>query len=383
MKNKKVYFENLDGLRFICFLMVFFYHSFYTEVASVSINPVYHFFSRSGITANGNLGVNIFFVLSGFLITYLLIQEKKLIGQIDLKKFWLRRILRIWPLFYFCVFFGFVCFPFFKSLFGEVPNEPASIGYYLTFLNNFDMIRVDPDATMLAVLWSVAVEEQFYFIWPIILFFLPVKRYWIAFSSVILTSIVFRALNDTTVLHEFHTLSCVGDMAVGAFGAWIVNERPNFKERIVRLKRYQIGLIYSIFIIIFFFRAELLYSTHFVRIFERPFIALVILAIILEQNYAENSLFKLSNFRTISKLGVMTYGLYCLHTICIYVVQTLTSKFGLNVKLWEVLVLEPSITFILSIIVSYISFTYYETPFLKLKEKMAYITRVSPVKVLN
>ena len=190
MKTNKVYFENLDGLRFVCFFLVFIYHSFYTQNDYISDAFVYKFVKQF-LFANGNLGVNIFFVLSGFLITYLLIQEKKLRGQIDLKKFWFRRILRIWPLFYLCVFFGFVCFPLLKSSFGEAPAEPASLGYYLTFLNNFDFIKVIPDATSLGVLWSVAVEEQFYLIWPLVLFLLPIKRYWIAFVSVILVSLNF------------------------------------------------------------------------------------------------------------------------------------------------------------------------------------------------
>jgi peptidoglycan/LPS O-acetylase OafA/YrhL len=167
--TKKVYFENLDGLRFLCFLSVFFFHSFHTDYASIQSSNLYHFIRRD-LFGNGNLGVNFFFVLSGFLITYLLIEEKRLNGQIDIKKFWIRRILRIWPLFYFCVVFGFYIFPFLKTAFGQHPNETASIGYYLTFTNNFDFIKKGlPDASILGVLWSVAIEEQFYFVWPIVL----------------------------------------------------------------------------------------------------------------------------------------------------------------------------------------------------------------------
>jgi peptidoglycan/LPS O-acetylase OafA/YrhL len=93
--TKRVYFENLDGLRFLCFLSVFFFHSFHTDFDSIRATDTYHFIKRD-IFGNGNLGVNFFFVLSGFLITYLLIEEKNLNGQIDIKRFWLRRILRIW-----------------------------------------------------------------------------------------------------------------------------------------------------------------------------------------------------------------------------------------------------------------------------------------------
>src|SRR5205085_9627779 len=112
---------------------------------------------------NGNLGVNFFFVLSGFLITYLLIEEKKLTGKIHIGNFWIRRILRIWPLYFACVFIGFVLFPFAKHMAGGTSAETADPWYYLAFINNFDYIKKGlPDSPGLGVLWSVAIEEQFY-----------------------------------------------------------------------------------------------------------------------------------------------------------------------------------------------------------------------------
>jgi len=75
-EKKHVYFENLDALRFLSFLAVFFYHRFSTEFANVTPSQVYQFIKK-GVFGNGNLGVNFFFVLSGFLITYLLIAERK------------------------------------------------------------------------------------------------------------------------------------------------------------------------------------------------------------------------------------------------------------------------------------------------------------------
>ncbi|RKD86521.1 acyltransferase family protein [Mangrovibacterium diazotrophicum] len=381
MRTKNLYFENLDGLRFICFLLVFLYHSFNTEISSLGDSSVHRFVTQF-LFANGNLGVNIFFVLSGFLITFLLIQEKKLRGQIDIKKFWMRRILRIWPLFYLCVLFGFFCFPLLKSLFGEQSTEQASISCYLIFLNNFNFIKVIPDATSLAVLWSVAVEEQFYLVWPVVLFLLPLKKYWIAFSAVMVICIVFRALQDRPIIHEFHTLSCIGDMTVGAFGAWLVVEKDSFRERIGNLNKTEITILYIIFLIIFLFRGPLFYSTYIMRIVERPLIAVVLLFLILEQNYARNSFFKFSNFKAISKLGVITYGLYCLHLIAIVSVQTVTQVFGLNTNLWEVMLLEPTLALLLSILMAYLSFNFYERPFLKLKGKFTYISRVSPMKII-
>jgi len=371
-KQEKTYFENLDGLRFLCFLSVFFFHSFHSDFEYIKDNELYNLV-KVHIFGDGNIGVNFFFVLSGFLITYFLIEEKKKNYQIDLKKFWMRRVLRIWPLFYFCVFFGFFVFPIIKSAFGQTPDESASIWYYLTFLNNFDFINKDlPDASILGVLWSVAIEEQFYLLWPVILYLLPVRRFWIAFSSIIAISLAFRAFYDVPKMHEYHTLSCIGDMAIGSFGAWLIIVKPRVKDLFIYLKRSQILLVYAVFLMIFFFREELLHSTYLVRIFERSIIAVVALFVILEQNYARNSFFKLSRFRTISKLGTITYGLYCLQFIGILFATNITKLFGVNTELWQVLLLETAIALTATILLGKLSYHYLEKPFLRLKDKFAF-----------
>ena len=110
--KEKLFFPNLDGLRFFCFFIVFLYHcneAIFRRINNVDEKAVVNFLFQ-----NGNTGVNIFFVLSGFLITFLLIKEKELNGTIVLKNFYIRRVLRIWPLYYLCVFFGFVIFSYAK-----------------------------------------------------------------------------------------------------------------------------------------------------------------------------------------------------------------------------------------------------------------------------
>ncbi len=370
--DRKIFFENLDGLRFFSFLSVFLFHSFYTESILVQQNKFYLFLTDR-LFENGNLGVNFFFVLSGFLITFLLIEEKEKTGKINVVSFWVRRILRIWPLFYFAVFFGFYIFPFLKSLFGQVPNETANIEYYLLFLNNFDFIKNGlPDASILGVLWSVAIEEQFYFIWPMILYFFPVKKYWVPFMIIISLSIVFRSVTDSNLLNEHHTLSCIGDMAIGAFGAWLIR-KEKFKCIVENSKRYQIIIIYILFALIFLYRKEMFFDNSFLRIIERPIISLVILFIILEQNFSKKSFYKMSNFKTISKLGVITYGLYCLHFIGILITLTLMRILKLDDNLFNVIIVETLFSFLITIIVSKVSYRYFESPFLKLKERFAYI----------
>jgi len=365
----KTYFDNLDGLRFFCFLSVFLFHSFHTEIPAVKESGIFEFVKFS-LFGNGFLGVNFFFVLSGFLITYLLIKEKQRNGTIHIVNFWIRRILRIWPLYFACVFYGFVIFPYTKIIAGGTPAETANIWYYLGFISNFDYINKGlPDSPGLGVLWSVAIEEQFYLVWPVILSFFAVRKFWIPLISILIGSLVFRAFNDVYKLHEMHTLSCIGDMALGGLGAWLILQRTWFTEKMRNVPRYVIVLMYLAFAFVFLFRDEYLLSTYWLRIFERLIISSIMLFIILEQCYAKNSFYKMGNFKTVSRLGLLTYGLYCLHFILISLLVGVSKKLGTNTGTWQVILMEPAVSLVLTVIVSYISFRFFETPFLKLKER--------------
>ncbi len=375
LPQKRVFFENLDGLRFFCVLSVFLFHSFYSENKQITDHTLYHFV-KSDLFGNGNLGVNFFFVLSGFLITFLLIEEKKLKGNINLPYFWIRRILRIWPLFFFCVFFGFVIMPWLKGLFGQQSTETADPLYYFTFLSNFDVLKNGlPDASMLGVLWSVSIEEQFYLIWPVLIYLVPLRRLWIFFAGVILASILFRATSGNYLEHEIHTLSCMGDLAAGALGAWLIHFSDSFRSYFVNIKSWKLIALYSLIAALYFFRDELLYMNPGIRIFDRLFIAVLFLAVILEQSYAERSLFKLGKYSTISRLGVISYGMYCLHFIAILIIITITKLLALNDHLWEVLFFETPLAFFLTIAISILSYRFFESPFLKLKKRFAFITK--------
>ena len=86
--------------------------------------------------------MNFFFVLSGFLITYLLIKEKEFTGRIHVPNFYVRRVLRIWPLYYLCVIIGFIGFGLLKKYTGEPVMENANPWYYVFFAANFDLRSV-------------------------------------------------------------------------------------------------------------------------------------------------------------------------------------------------------------------------------------------------
>lgn len=371
-KPKAIFFPNLDALRFFCFLSVFFFHSFATTNPGILSSELYNFL-KGTLFANGNMGVNFFFVLSGFLITYLLLVEKRKHGKIALRKFYMRRVLRIWPLFYFCVFFGFILFPYFKELFGAQPNEKANPLLYLLFLNNLEMAREGlPDSSVLSILWSVAIEEQFYLFWPLIIGGLRTPFLPLAFVLIIIGSLVFRYQNSASEQAlEFHTLSCISDMTVGGLGAYLSLYAPRFRLFLTRMPRILIAMVYAGVVGLFLFRQIIFHESLLLRAVDRFVVSVFFLMVILEQNFSRTSFFKLKSLVKCSKLGQYTYGLYCLHMIGILITVTLLSALKLNTQLWQVLILEGGGSLLLTLLLAFISYNYFEKRFLLLKKNFS------------
>lgn len=375
-QKNKIFFPNLDGLRFMCFLAVFLYHcneTLFPKISNPKIISVLNFLFR-----NGNLGVNVFFVLSGFLITFLLIKEKEFKTTISLKNFYVRRILRIWPLFYLCVFLGFVVFPAIKYRTVPSPFELSDFWSYIFFAGNFNFIKIwpaPPDALNLLVLWSVAVEEQFYLTWPIILKYFSKKFYPYVFVTIILLTLIFRSFFITSypVLH-FHTLSVIGDMALGGLAAYACSTETRFKNFITNIKRSFIIVVYCVTAIMIFFKSYI-FSYILPLVFERFILGSLFAFVIVEQNFAKRSFFKFSRFRIVSGLGIYTYGLYCLHFFGILIVEKVVDKFQIPVSTLFPSGISALAALIITIFLSYLSYHLFEKWFLKLKDNFAFIIK--------
>ncbi len=370
----RVSFPTLDPLRAFCFFSVFLYHGFFSENPAITGDSAWRTV-KLDIFGNGNIGVNVFFVLSGFLITYLLIVERRYAKKVNVPKFWLRRALRIWPLYYACLAFGFLVFPWIKSKLGGVPNESADPLFYVLFLGNFDFLRHGlPDASILAVLWSIAVEEQFYLFWPLIMWIVPTRWYWAVFAAILVQSWIFRAFNTSNLAHEIHTLSCIGDMAMGAFAALLVSY-PRGVEWVKHWSKSTVLLIYLLFALGYFFRKELFMWSPAIQIFERSIIAFLAACLILHQTHGNGRFMKLPEKGPLASLGRISYGLYCLHFVGILIAIQVLKHFTLDVTTWQVLILQPILALAVTIIMAALSYRLLERPFLTIKKRFSYVSR--------
>ncbi len=371
-KKEKIFFPNLDGLRFFSFFSVYLFHVWLLLFDRYNLQGTGSRIVKF-LFQNGEIGVNFFFVLSGFLITYLLIREKNFTGNIHVGNFYIRRILRIWPLFYVCVLFGLVLYPLLKKVIGGELFEVAHPWTYFVFLNNFDFLKNGAPA-IISVLWSVAIEEQFYLFWPLLLGLFRLKNYKYLLFGIIAGSFIFRCFHyDNERILQFHTFAVIGDMALGGLFAYYSIFNDRFKQQITALSKGAIACIYLFAIILFLFRKEIFPGSWMV--IERIVIAIVFGLIILEQNFSKNSLFKMSSMKRISTWGIYTYGLYCIHVIAIIFVEIAFKRAGFDMQNPFILLLLSVVAFVLCMFMAFISYHYFEKRFLRLKDRFAFIVK--------
>lgn len=369
--NDKIFFPNLDGLRFFCFFVVFMVHSLVTESAVINNNPAQKFV-KFFVFESGFLGVNMFFVLSGFLITYLLIREKQQKKNIDIKKFYMRRVLRIWPLYFFCVFFGFVIFPMVKTFFGEVPNETANPIYYFFFLSNFDLINTrGADSSMLNILWSVSIEEQFYLVWPIVVYFTKPKKLWLVTVFIILGTLTIRYIYSFSFIEEIHTIYAATDLACGCLFACIASFKGKISKVLEQLPLFAYIGIHISCVALFLMYGQVSFGP--VEFLKRFIFAINFSLVIYLQCFSAHSLLALSKLKIISSLGKYTYGLYCLHMIAILAVTKTVFKIIHTENIYVMYLIELPLSLLLSIVISKVSYKYFESYFLRLKAKFTII----------
>jgi len=382
--SNKVFFPNLDGLRFFAFFLVFVNHA----TGSLGYNNHSETFAyiRSHFFWNGDLGVSFFFVLSGFLITYLLLKEKELSGKINIKNFYLRRVLRIWPLYFLIVAMCLLVFPMLENTLPKwfaigVSTDEINKWFYLTFTGNFDYIYNGINNFMIGILWSVSIEEQFYLFWPLIVAFVPTKYLLKIFLLIILGSIAFRFFyaQGNPMIIKYHSLSSISDLASGAVIAYLAFQKGVI-EWIEKMPKRGIVLVYFLLFILvplrFYSWKFGVYYNHVSSILPVIFSGLFVF-IILEQNFANNSFFKIKNWKLISSFGKYTYGMYCYHMIVFFVVLCIFHFTGIDLQQMSkyVFLFIVLISFFSTLLLSELSYHYFESFFLKLKNRFSFINK--------
>jgi len=257
--------------------------------------------------ANGWMGVDLFFVLSGFLITGILLDTKE--SEAYFKNFYARRCLRIWPLYYSLLLFMFVLVPLLRPSEAHIIFEKSSPWWaYPLFLQNF-LIPISTNAAgPLAITWSLAIEEQFYLVWAIVVrycSYVHVRR--IAIAVICLSP----ALRFYLSLHQVHlytnVFSRLDGLMAGSFLALVVRSEKFLPSRFVKLAWISLFIAAPLA----FVTAALNASWVVFSFTALASAAFVYLALFSAQKWLRLALTN----RFLVYTGIISYGLYLLHKI--------------------------------------------------------------------
>ena len=288
---------SLDGFRAISILLILFCHS--RLAAGFPNSPV-----LSDVARQAEVGVTVFFVISGFLITYLLLAEEGKNGSISLKAFYIRRAFRILP-----VYFLYVAFILAWRNFETIGLTKSNLTHVLTFTVNFDHNK----DWFLGHFWSLSVEEQFYLFWPATLLLFR-KHLKVTLILLVTYSCVARVLAykfpgvGPLVLAPFFSFSDA--IFIGAFGGILFFESPQI------LKHRVFGSYFAQIVALGLFLLFVYCSEHGkLGIIALPFgnviISLSILFLMIAYIFpSERVVFRILNNKAIVHIGILSYSIY-------------------------------------------------------------------------
>lgn len=348
---------NLDALRFFLAFCVLIFH-----LPALSKNQGLPYFNALPIFNRGYEAVCMFFVLSGFLIIRIIYRNKKQ-ENFSIKKFYIRRVLRIFPLYFLVVVFGFLFYQFILPMLNIpfINNYDLIDGVLLTtfFLPNVFAFKYEPGG-ILEVLWSIGIEEQFYLIIAPILYVL--NRKYILITLLLITAMYF-VIYHSSYMAILRTYFFVYFFLL--FGG--ITAILEAHKKLEFLKKHIIFpiLIFVLTLLYFFTNVLSFSSVLFYNLFTSILFGLFIHTISFNH---QNILVK---NKLINYLGKISYGIYLYHVIVLNIVVFVFVKLKpLNVFNDIMIIIAVNIlTLGLTILMAHISYKHYEKPFLKLKSK--------------
>ncbi len=359
-KPHRFYQPELDGLRFYAFLGVFVYHTlpeqpaFYRSL-HLPLAPLWGAVAKSGAS-----GVDLFFALSAFLITSLLLRERQQTGGISLQSFYIRRILRIWPL-YFAVLAVAVVLA--HTVSGQSLPWYYLVGYLL-FVGNWINAVFGHPFSVCGPLWTVSIEEQFYLVWPVLMKGLGRQGMIVAavvtflLATLSQVGVALAGLSGSYVYYG--SISRSGSLALGILLAL-------FADRLPRLTRGMRGLLLAVGITGWIAASAWLIDqpgpVDMRAVLGRLVVPVGAVFILYACLHSRSQLVR---NHWVVRLGKISYGLYMLHFLgLLFVLDLLHPAWG-----WKLLATK-ALGLALTVLLAWASYRWVESPFLRWKDRFA------------
>ena len=346
------HFGSLNGLRFFCIAAVLWHHG---PVWGASDAP-------ARILTRGFAGVDFFFVLSGFLITTLLLREAAARGTFSLRGFYWRRFLRIIPVYFLVVTLMGV---YYIAVKGET-HYLTQLPYYYLFLSNF----LTEHIPLLDPTWSLSVEEQYYLIWPLLLMLVPVR-------AILPLLAVLIGLNVVAVTGALTPLGIVGfdagPLRVAMFnatyapiligsGVAVLLHSPRGFAPLARLLGNAPACLGSFALVGVLLQILPQDLRGWPNLVLHLAMAAALTSIVVRE---DNPLRPLLAWWPIARIGEISYGIYLYHLIGLHIATVALGRLGLAGQGWLVLLVYSGI----AVIIAEISFRTFERMFLRLKHR--------------
>ena len=356
------YIKQIDSLRAIAVLLVIVSH----WIPDKHINQ---------FVPIGKIGVDIFFVISGFLITKILLnsriesEEMGLSKGHVLKTFYIRRALRIFPIYYLVLF---ILLALHNRIYTDISS---TFVYYATYATNFYFYKIGNFDGMVSHLWSLAVEEQFYFIWPWLMLFVNRKYLLYIIVGFIVVAVGSQfAMRNTAAVSELLPWNCFDAFGLGALLSWQLTYKPEGMARFYKYLSYACLICVGLFL-----GGVLLKKLYWVLPFRTNIAVISAWMITYIVRFQNDLKFKfVLNNKILWFLGKISYGLYLYHNIIPGTLNSLVINKYLNPllpdilykKYWAELFLVENA--ILLLLVSWLSYTFFEKKILDLKKYFDY-----------
>jgi peptidoglycan/LPS O-acetylase OafA/YrhL len=358
------YRPELDVLRFCAAFAVFLFHAlrnanFWIAHGTPRLVAV----PAVTVISAGRFGVDLFFVLSSFLITELLLREREATGFIDVGAFYIRRVLRIWPLYFFMI----------GVAYGITFVEPSQhfggkyIAGYLLLFGNWVVVLFSFPESIAIPLWSVSIEEQFYLVWPLVLkkarLRTIAKIAWGLIAVSFCARLMLAAWGARPDAVWCNTFARLDPIAAGVLYSICMRGRDLQLSKIKRVGLTMVGLG------AFCFAARCYQAWHGWGILVAyPAATIASVSVLAAAHDAPRFGLHVFERTSLIYLGKISYGIYVYHMLGLLTAQRILGDYG---KHAIGSVLYSSIGLAFTIILAALSYRFLESPFLRLKSKFA------------
>ncbi len=371
--NNNVRIPALDGVRGVAVLLVFFHHL----ILASGIDQDFWWDRQVFKLAHSSwLGVDLFFVLSGFLITGILLNSKG--SKQYFRNFYGRRVLRIFPLYYGYLILALLLFPLWLPPESGQALIETQAWYWLYLSNVHVALEGWPNLGVAGHFWSLAIEEQFYLLWPLAVWALTRRQLLFLAAACFVGAIAFRIVMPSSLDIYVLLPTRMDALAAGAFLALVVRGENGISV----LGKWPMFLFSACSTILLAFYLEaggwLSYTDPVVRVIGYTFIATAFASLIALLVAAEprSWLCRIFSARSLVFLGKYSYGLYVLHIPVIWFLESHGLQTGLFPRLWGSSLPGVLVFCVigggLSVLCAMASYHLWEARFLRLKRYLPY-----------